>query len=200
MNETGVKDPATVAAETINQTNPVDTTPAEVDSDEWKDFDFSVVNTESKQRPQKAPLRENLIVFMTGVISGAAAWLIGLGINKFAMNPLFCQTPDTAGICQSADRTSFIIGLCIAAAVLASVSVVRRVNRGIIVAVAVFITVGALWPIVAARNDVIATVIMAVFSGLLLVLFSLISGLKKNTVALLGTLVAIAGFWLLVRW
>ncbi len=167
--------------------------------DEWKDFDFNAVDLRKPRVTRVLPRHEMLKVVIAGLLSGALIWLLRLALENWLLRPLFCRTPDTATLCASADTTSFVVALVIVGAITVSILTHQRVFRAVLISVAAFVGLGALWPILDLRNAVWATILAALFTAGLYLFFSLVGSIKKYVSAVLAMAILVVGFWLLVR-
>jgi sugar phosphate permease len=168
-------------------------------SDEWKDFDFSTVKVEKSRATRALPKREVLRFIVVGFLSGAAVWLVRLGLENWLMQPLFCRTPDTASVCTSSGLTSFIISLVIVGIISSAILASQRVFRAVVISAASFVSLGALWPMLDGRGVLMATAITALFSVGLYLFFSLIAAIKRHALAIILTAALVVAFWLLAR-
>ena len=168
-------------------------------SDEWKDFDFSTVAVEKPRATRALPKREVVRFIVIGLLSGAAVWLVRLALENWAMRPLFCRTPDTASICANAASTSFIISLVMVGIIASAILASGRVFRAVVITAATFVSLGALWPLLNARNAIVATAITAAFAVGLYLLFALVAAIKRYILAAILLAAATIIFWLLVR-
>ena len=168
-------------------------------SDEWKNFDFSSAKTEKVRATRSLPKREIIQFATVGFSGGVLVWLMRLIIENQIMSPLFCQTPDTAAVCASANSTSFIISLIVISIIAAAILASQRMFRAIIITAAVAVCLGALWPLLDMRGAVSATFLTAFFATGLYLFFALIAAVKRNTLAMSLILVLTVAFWLLAR-
>lgn len=168
-------------------------------SDEWKDFDFSGVKVEKPRVTRALPKAEITRFVIAGLVSGVAVWLVHIALEAWVMRPLFCRTPDTASICSGAGSTSFIIALGVVGVITASLLASGRVFRSVLITVATFVSLGALWPLLDRQNGFIATIFTAGFSVLLYLFFALIAAVKRYVLATVLLAVTVIAFWLLTR-
>jgi hypothetical protein len=168
-------------------------------SDEWKDFDFSSVKVDKPRATRALPKREILRFIVIGLLSGVAVWLVRLAVENWAMQPLFCRTPDTASVCANASLTSFIIALTVVGIIAAAIMASQRVFRAVVITLATFVSLGALWPLLNGRSAALATIITAVFATGLYLFFSLIAAVKRYALAVILAAALTVAFWLLVR-
>jgi hypothetical protein len=168
-------------------------------SDEWKDFDFSTVKVEKPRATRSLPKREVIHFAVTGFLGGAITWLMHLAVKNWVMFPLFCRTPDTASVCTNSGSISFVIALIVTGIILAAILASRRVFRAVVITAAVFVCLGALWPILNTRGAIWATILTALFAVVLYLFFALIAAIKRNLLSVILMAALIAAFWLLVR-
>ena len=88
-------------------------------------------------------------------VSGVAVWLVHMALEAWVMRPLFCRTPDTASIWSGAGSTSFIIAIGVVGVITASLLASGRVFRSVLITVATFVSLGALWPLLDRQNGFI---------------------------------------------
>jgi hypothetical protein len=177
-------------------TNPTNT--ESNNNDHWKDFDFDKSNTED-QAVRPLPRRETIRFIAAGLIGGALVWLSQLALENWAMKPLFCRTPDTASVCVNADTTSFIIALVVVGIIMSALLSNARVFRSVLITMATFVSLGALWPMLNGKELLIATLAMALFGTALYLFFALTAALKKFLPAIFLLAALTVGFWFLVR-
>ncbi len=168
-------------------------------SDEWKDFDFSGVKVEKSRATRALPKKEIIRFVVTGLIAGAAVWLVHMALEAWVLNPLFCRTPDTASVCSGAGSTSFTIALGVVGVITASLLASGRVFRSVLITAATFVSLGALWPLLDRQNDFMATIFSAGFAVLLYLFFALIGAVKRYILATILLAVLVVAFWLLAR-
>ena len=187
--------PLNTSAET---TTPKPADPEPNDSDNWKDFDFDKVKVKDDTvRP--LPKREMIRFVIVGIAGGVLVWLFRLALENWAMKPLFCRTPDTAQICVSAGTTSFIIALVVVGIVMSALLSHARVFRSILITLATFVSLGALWPMLDGHEWLVAALATALFATGLYLFFALTAALKKYLPAVILLALFTVGFWFLVR-
>lgn len=167
--------------------------------DEWKDFDFSTVKVEKPRATRQLPRREVLRLVVIGLVGGALVWILRLILESWVLSPLFCRTPDTASICANAGSTAFVMSLIIVGSVAVSLLVSARVFRPVLVTLATFVSLGALWFILDSRSAILATLLSAIFGALLYLFFALVAAVKRYLLAIILMVALTIAFWLLAR-
>lgn len=167
--------------------------------DEWKDFDFSTVKVEKSRATRSLPRREVLRLVVIGLAGGALVWILRLILESWVLSPLFCRTPDTASICTNAGSTSFVMSLIVIGSISVSLLVSARVFRPVLISLATFISLGALWSILDSRGAALATLITAIFGMLLYLFFALTAAVKRYILATIITIALVIAFWLLAK-
>ena len=170
-----------------------------LNSDEWKDFDFSTVKVEKPRATRALQKREVTRLVIIGLVRGAFVWLVRLALENWVMRPLFCRTPDTASVCTDASMISFIIALVLVGIIATTILASQRIPRAILIATAAFVSVGALWPLLSMRGAVMATVITALFTAGLFLFFALVAAVKHRSLSIILLAALTLAFWLLVR-
>ncbi len=168
-------------------------------TDEWKDFDFSAVETKKSHATRALPKNELIRFGIIGVLSGVLVWLLRLAFEAWVMNPLFCRTPDTASVCTNAGSTSFIVSLIAVGIIASSVLTGARVFRSILISAATFISLGALWPLLNSKSALAACVWSAFFAVVLYLFFAMIAAVKRYVLAIILIVALTIAFWLFVR-
>jgi hypothetical protein len=169
------------------------------DPDEWKDFDFSTVKIEKPRATRPLPRREIVRLIIIGLVGGALVWILRLMLESWVLSPLFCRTPDTASICANAGSTAFVMSLIIVGSVAVSLLVSTRVFRPVLVTLATFVSLGALWFILDSRSAILATLLSAIFGALLYLFFALVAAVKRYLLAIILMVALTIAFWLLAR-
>jgi len=165
--------------------------------DDWSGFDFSSVKLEKERLVHATTRKEIFQTIILGLISGLLVWLIYLALNNWVVWPLFCRTPDTATVCTNSSVISFTIAIIIVATVSTLIMITRRTQRAIIVSLATFACVGALWLILDKQNMWIAMIISAIFASLLYVYFILLGSIKQNLLAFGSIIFSVILFWII---
>ena len=167
--------------------------------DDWKDFDFNAVNLEKPRTTRALPRHEVVRLAVVGFVGGALVWAARLALENWLMRPLFCRTPDTATVCANAGATSFVIALVVVGAVAAALLARQRVFRAVLISVATFVGLGALWTLLDGRSWLVATLLSALFATILYLFFALVAAVKKYALATILLAILVVGFWLLAR-
>ncbi len=169
------------------------------DPDEWKDFDFSTVKVEKPRATRPLPRREIVRLIIIGLVGGALVWILRLMLESWVLSPLFCRTPDTVSICTNAGSTAFIMSLIIIGSISVSLLVSARVFRPVLITLATFVSLGALWFILDSRGAILATFLSAIFGVLLYLFFASIAAVKRYILATVLMIALVIAFWLLAR-
>lgn len=167
--------------------------------DEWKDFDFSTVKVEKPRATRVLPRREAIRLAIIGLAGGALVWILRLILESWVLSPLFCRTPDTVSICANAGSTAFVMSLIIVGSVAVSLLVSARVFRPVLITLATFVSLGALWFILDSRGAILATFLSAIFGVLLYLFFASIAAVKRYILATVLMIALVIAFWLLAR-
>ena len=167
-------------------------------TEDWSDFDFSSVKLGKERVVTTTPKNELTRTVVAGIVGGAIVWPLRLAFEKWVMWPLFCRTPDTAEICIHNPLSSFIIALVIVGVISMAIMFATRTHRALVVSLATFVSVGALWGVLYNRESVwLPIVILAVFTTLLYLFFTLLGNVKKNILSIVMIALSTALFWLI---
>ena len=186
------------AVETVTP-QPVEATTVTDNSqnDDWKNFDFSKLPTEDKRWTRTLSRSEIVHFVVVGLISGVVVWLARMAMESWVMKPLFCRTPDTATVCSAAPTTSFVIALVVVGIIATGVLSHQKTARALLISVATFVSLGALWHMLDSFSWLAAVGAAAGFTALLILFFGYIVTIKRYFVAMLLMAALVAGFWLL---
>lgn len=83
-----------------------------------------------------------LRLFIVGIVMGLLGWLLYLGIARYFIEPVFCQSATTFGVCQNGGTIAWVSAHVIVLAAAVAVLARFAVYRPLLVVLGVF---AALW-------------------------------------------------------
>lgn len=91
--------------------------------------------------PYPLTLRLLVSALVIGALVGIAGWTIDLFLQRYFIEPVFCASADSAGVCENGNTIAWVLShvLVIGASVVAMVG--AMIYRPLLVALAAFVTV-----------------------------------------------------------
>lgn len=127
-------------------------------------------------------------LFVVGAISGALGWLLYLAIARYFIDPVFCQSAETFGVCKNggtiAWASAHVIVMAAAVAVLARFAVYRP----LLVVLAVLVSLWAAHAWLGGLTWYVGLLWQAVLFGVAVALFGQIARMTNFLAALLISL------------
>lgn len=139
-----------------------------------------------------------IMTAVTGFLAGVGIWVISLALQRFVIEPYFCQSPDAFNACQNGGTVSLAVALFIGGVFSLIALVKMNVYRPLLVIIASFAT---LYGVSTWLGSLLWYEAAAIY-GLLLassyVLFAWIARLASFWIVLLLTIGAVVAFRLLL--
>jgi len=135
--------------------------------------------------------RSIVATIVTGFAVGASAWLLNLAVQRFFVEPVFCNNADSFAMCANGGTIAWVLAIIITSAIGLFALVRIGIFRPLLVALAATI---ALWGISSWLGPVVwweATLWHGLLFALAYILFMWIARAERFPVAFIATILAI---------